>query len=111
MQGPGGLAVVGAQQSKLAVGLLQRDLAGDPLGQLALGPLHANLTGIEFDLDATGQGDGLFSDAGHDYQTSQSTSPPTSASRAALSDSTPREVDSTAMPMPLRTRGTSSLPT
>ena len=45
------------------------------------------------------------------YQTSQSSSPPTFCSRASRSESTPREVEITATPSPLRTRGRSSLPT
>src|SRR5699024_9181651 len=42
------------------------------------------------------------------YQTYASTSPPTACFRASLSESTPFDVDTIAIPKPLSTRGTSS---
>ena len=66
-----------------------------------LGPLTVTVWPSSVDGDAGRDGDGLFADTGHGRQyTRQRTSPPTLASRAALSDITPLGVDRIEMPRP-----------
>src|SRR5439155_19515875 len=101
----------GAAEHHLSALDLHRDRLGQLLGERPLRPLHPHAAVDLVDGDAGGDRDGFVADARHRYQTSQSNSPPTFCSRASRSESTPREVEITATPSPLRTRGRSSLPT
>src|SRR5262249_34139223 len=88
-------------------GLLDLDLHAlrDGLLELTLRPLHRDDGVLQRDLHAAGDGDGLFADARHGYQTSQMTSPPTFSLRAWRSVMRPLEVETTAVPSPPRTLG------
>src|SRR4051812_1234803 len=106
--------VAGALDHDLAVGPAHADLAVQGALELALGTLHPHVVAIQLHIDPRGDGDGPSSDTRHDcppYQTMASSSPPTLAARACRSVITPREVLSSAIPSPLRTRGISSTPT
>src|SRR5690606_42124498 len=103
-------AVVAAREARDAALDLDLPRGRDRRTELALRPLHAQRPVDLLDGDAGGDRHGPASDARH-HQTSQSSSPPTRASRPARSASTPLQAESTAIPRPLRTRGTPSLPT
>ncbi len=75
----------------------------------ALGALHGELAILDGRSHARRNGDRFFTDAAH-QNTSASTSPPTFCSRASLSESTPRGVETMVMPKPLRTTGSSLEP-
>ena len=111
VHGAGEFVVGRAGDGELAVLELDLDAGGDGDGELALGALEGGGAAVELELDSGGDRDRLFADSGHGslppYQTWQSTSPPTWAARASRSDMTPRLVESTAVPMPPRTRGMS----
>src|SRR5262249_7645779 len=79
--------------------------------QRALRALHADPARGLLHGDTVRDRDGFVSDPGHRYQTSQISSPPTLCSRASRSESTPRDVEITATPSPLRTLGSESLST
>ena len=84
-----------------------RLVAGNALGELATGPVHAHELGLDRDRHGLGDGDGLAADARHGgYQTSATTSPPTPALRASWPVITPWDVDRMAVPMPPSTFGT-----
>src|SRR5262249_24091553 len=106
-----GAVVLRAPEHDLPALDLDADRRGQLLGERALGPLHADAALDLVDGDTGGDRDGFVTDPRHRYHTSQSSSPPRFCSRASRSDSTPREVEITATPSPLRTRGRSSLPT
>ena len=68
--------------------------------------LDGHELGLDRDLDAGGDGDGLAADTGHGgYQTYATTSPPTPAARASWPVITPLEVDMIVVPMPPWTFG------
>jgi len=98
-------AVSRALDDELAVLLLDPDVADDPLQELAHRSLDPHQVGLDRDVHAVGQRDGLFSDPAH--QTLATSSPPTPARRASCPVMTPWEVDTIAVPMPPKIRGTS----
>ena len=98
-------AVGGPGHEDLAVVLLDVDVAGHALGQLALGALHAHELRLERDLHAVRHGDRLPSDPAHGYQTLATSSPPTRAARASWPVITPCEVEMIAVPMPPKILG------
>jgi hypothetical protein len=78
------LSAVGrAGDEELAVLLLDADVAGHALRQLALWALDPHELRFDRDLDAVGDGDRLLADARHRYQTLATSSPPTPARRAS----------------------------
>src|SRR5262249_139315 len=102
----------GADQ-RLAVLQLDRDPGEHAHRDLALGPLRLHRVPGERERDPARN---LHRPLGHSrhgapYQTWQTISPPSPASRASRSVISPREVDSTLMPIPANTRGIWCRPT
>src|SRR5579871_926073 len=101
---PRALAFVAWREGERAVLVLDPNLVGDGPGQLALGALDRDGVPVERNRDAGWDRDRFLADAGHgDQYTRQRTSPPTLASRAALSDMTPLGVERIEMPRPFFT--------
>ena len=105
------LPVVTPLDLHLAIDDLDRNTGRNALRQGALRSLDANAVPFPHDRHAVRDRYGSSSDSRHRYQISQTTSPPTWASRADRSERIPLDVEITAVPSPLRTRGTSLLPT
>ena len=98
------LRSVGRVTHELAVVLLDHDVAALALGQLAARAVDPNDLGLDLDLHALGDGDGLFADPAW-HQTYATTSPPTPSLRAWWPVMTPFEVETITVPMPPSTFG------
>src|SRR3569623_940432 len=103
------LGVVGRLHADRVRLQVVRDQVGHRHGQGALRPLHAQRAALGRRGDTARDRDRFLTDAAH-QNTSASTSPPTFCSRASVSESTPRGVETMVMPRPLSTRGSSCEP-
>ena len=103
---PRRLRLVGRLNTDALVRHVVTDLVAHLQLQRALGTLDRQDLAFGGGADACRQLDRPFTNARH-QNTSASTSPPTFASRASASDSTPRGVDTMIVPRPLRMRGSS----
>ncbi len=110
VQRPAIAVVVRPREQDLGVLDPHADVVRNPLAEIALRALHADLVGDQIHRDAARDRDRSPADARHAYQTSHTTSPPTAAARALSSDKIPFEVEITEMPSPLRTFGSALAP-
>ena len=117
--GAGAFAFVCRRHGQRTVLLRDAHVIGQPVGFLAQHAFGGHQQPVDFDIDAARHFHRFLADSRHcsfrsvscvplgpgsGQKTRQSTSPPTLASRAALSDSTPCPVDRIFVPRPPRSR-------
>ena len=107
---PRPLVIVHCAHNDGVVPQLRRDFGHQRHAELTELALGGHDLAIDAHLDATGDGNWVFSDSRHIQITLQSTSPPTLLARASWSDKTPLGVDRIEMPSPLQTSLRSAMP-